>query len=324
MKEKIITVTPEIKEKTVTPIKEVNVIVQGGTGTNDYEQLNNKPQINNIELVGNKTLEDLGINQTYTANDIRFEDGQTFQEKYNSGELTGKTGEQGIQGERGEQGPQGPQGETPQKGVDYFTETDKQEFVSEVEQNLTPKLNNKLDKNQGAENNGKFLGIGADGLVVPKDVPSTGGGDNNYLTVINEINVEEEVAVVKIDFTGDYDNYYVIGQLQNGDTGTIVLYQDAMDISGKTIALKFLDTYGNNNKTITFALRFERIKGENNNLLRLSGLYTNTSYIPSNKMSLIDTGYFEKYTSGDFLKKYTRIQLNGQFLSGNLKILGGN
>lgn len=34
----------------------------GGTGTTDYLQLANKPQINSVELTGNKTLEDLGIN----------------------------------------------------------------------------------------------------------------------------------------------------------------------------------------------------------------------------------------------------------------------
>lgn len=33
----------------------------GGGGTSDYEQLENLPQINDVELKGNKTLEDLGI-----------------------------------------------------------------------------------------------------------------------------------------------------------------------------------------------------------------------------------------------------------------------
>lgn len=33
----------------------------GGTGTNNYNDLNNKPQINDFELVGNKSLSDLGI-----------------------------------------------------------------------------------------------------------------------------------------------------------------------------------------------------------------------------------------------------------------------
>ena len=33
----------------------------GTTGTTDYTQLENKPQINSVELTGNKTLNDLGI-----------------------------------------------------------------------------------------------------------------------------------------------------------------------------------------------------------------------------------------------------------------------
>lgn len=34
----------------------------GGSGTSDYSDLTNKPQINNVELSGNKSLSDLGIN----------------------------------------------------------------------------------------------------------------------------------------------------------------------------------------------------------------------------------------------------------------------
>lgn len=33
----------------------------GGGGTSDYTDLDNKPQINNVELTGNKSLHDLGI-----------------------------------------------------------------------------------------------------------------------------------------------------------------------------------------------------------------------------------------------------------------------
>ena len=36
----------------------------GGTGTNNYNDLTNKPQINDVELVGNKSLSDLGIQPT--------------------------------------------------------------------------------------------------------------------------------------------------------------------------------------------------------------------------------------------------------------------
>lgn len=39
----------------------------GSGGTSDYEQLSNKPQINNVELSGNKSFADLGLEtETYT------------------------------------------------------------------------------------------------------------------------------------------------------------------------------------------------------------------------------------------------------------------
>lgn len=50
------------------------------------------------------------------ADGVKFTDGETFQEKYDSGELTGPQGERGLQGIQGIQGPagqdgaQGPQG----------------------------------------------------------------------------------------------------------------------------------------------------------------------------------------------------------------------
>ena len=53
---------------------------------------------------------------TYTASEIAFADGQTFQEKYNSGQLKGQNGDTGPQGPQGEQGPMGPQGDTGPQG----------------------------------------------------------------------------------------------------------------------------------------------------------------------------------------------------------------
>ena len=78
--------------------------VGGSGGTTDYEALTNKPQINGVTLEDNKSLADLGIKQTYTANDIAFTDGETYQQKYDAGELTGP---QGNPGANGEQGPTG-------------------------------------------------------------------------------------------------------------------------------------------------------------------------------------------------------------------------
>lgn len=52
----------------------------GGSGTTDYDDLSNKPQVNSVELVGNKSLDDLGImpaslSKTVSGNIIHFTDG---------------------------------------------------------------------------------------------------------------------------------------------------------------------------------------------------------------------------------------------------------
>ena len=64
----------------------------------DYAHLNNRPSINGVELNGDKSLEDLNIKQTYTADDIPFADGETFQQKFNNGELKGQDGVSGADG----------------------------------------------------------------------------------------------------------------------------------------------------------------------------------------------------------------------------------
>lgn len=43
---------------------------------------------------------------------------------------------------------------------------------------LSNYLSDKVDKNQGTENSGKFLGIGADGIVIPTDSPATAFSDD--------------------------------------------------------------------------------------------------------------------------------------------------
>lgn len=51
----------------------VNIAPGGKTGgTNDYERLINLPLVNGVELIGDKSLEDLGIKQNYTATDINY------------------------------------------------------------------------------------------------------------------------------------------------------------------------------------------------------------------------------------------------------------
>lgn len=99
----------------------------------DYAHLSNRPSINGVELNGDKSLEDLNIKQTYTADDIPFADGETFQQKFNNGEL------------KGQDGASGADGKTPVKGTDYFTAEDKTEFTAEVAKSLEGKITNKAN-----------------------------------------------------------------------------------------------------------------------------------------------------------------------------------
>lgn len=55
--------------------------------------------------------------RTVSADNVYFSDGETFQQKYDEGELTGQTG---------------TPGHTPQRGVDYWTPEDVQQMVQET------------------------------------------------------------------------------------------------------------------------------------------------------------------------------------------------
>lgn len=47
----------------ITPTIELEAqeVMEGAGGTTDYDKLNNKPRINDVELSGDKSLADLGI-----------------------------------------------------------------------------------------------------------------------------------------------------------------------------------------------------------------------------------------------------------------------
>ena len=70
-----------------------------------------------IQLLNEKTgavIED--VDPLTSADAVTFTDGETFQQKYDSGKLRGQTGATGPKGERGLQGVQGPAGVPGAKG----------------------------------------------------------------------------------------------------------------------------------------------------------------------------------------------------------------
>ncbi len=88
--------------------KNVRVWIDSSGGYTNYEEIINKPKINNVELVGNKSLEELGITggggqgkDGKSAYQIWLENGNTGTEK---DFLNSLKGEQGLQGNNGKDG----------------------------------------------------------------------------------------------------------------------------------------------------------------------------------------------------------------------------
>lgn len=42
-------------------------MMSGAPAVGNYEKLNQKPQINGVELIGNKTFEDLGLDEAFAS-----------------------------------------------------------------------------------------------------------------------------------------------------------------------------------------------------------------------------------------------------------------
>lgn len=199
-----------------------------------------------------------------------------------------------------------------------------QEIINSIPEDFTTQMATKLNKQQGTENAGKALVIGDDGNVVPGEVQ---GGGVQPLKLLNTIDITQQVNSVKIDLTGEYDKYYVIGNcvIPEESTGAVVLYQ-FVKLADKTGSnLKFYDTYGNKGKTLNMSLTMERKKKEDGTyMIRMHGMYTTSDYTAGKiYRDNIDTGWVDKDIAGKKILKYTSISISAMINSGHLEIYGG-
>lgn len=88
---------------------------------------NGKIPLNAANLNQMQTNVEQAIN-AIGADDIPFQDGETFQQKYDNGELNGTT---------------------PVKGVDYFTETEINEITTTITNNINENIGLMLDEING-------------------------------------------------------------------------------------------------------------------------------------------------------------------------------
>lgn len=104
----------------------------GGSVTSNYLELENKPSINNIQLSGNVTTDELGIKNGVDGIGIASIVQQGVSSEDNGKNYITATLTDGTQSTFIIlNGSKGSNGDTPIKGVDYYTEDDKNEIVEE-------------------------------------------------------------------------------------------------------------------------------------------------------------------------------------------------
>lgn len=87
--------------------------------------------------------------------------------------------------------------ETAKTGAIKAVEDKGAEVLQSIPEDFTTQMVSKLDKQQGAENSGKILQIGEDGLIIPVEKPND-GGEKDY-ELISEITTSQEVSVLYIN-----------------------------------------------------------------------------------------------------------------------------
>lgn len=130
------------------------------SGTTDYTELTNKPQIGGVELSGNKTLDQLGIQPKIA--DVAADKIDISKQV----EAPKVVAEQEV---------------VAPKVTATTVEADNLYTNTEID----TKLNTKLNKNLGSSNSGKYLTVSSNGDVTFTAAPSTGGGTSDYNELTN-------------------------------------------------------------------------------------------------------------------------------------------
>lgn len=236
----------------------------------DYAHLSNRPSINGVELNGDKSLEDLNIKQTYTADDIPFADGETFQQKFNNGELKGQDGVSGADGITPHIGDNGNWfiGETdtnkPSQGANGIDGTNGKDGIGITNAEINTSGELTLTYSNGTSANlGKVVGADENtnnsikelkryltnmGLLVFESYPY------DWMYAIKDIRVTEEstIAIGHVKRTPTR-NTIVLYLVENGALSTAKLYANVdSDIAGYA-------TYLNLAKTIAMTVNWDEI-----------------------------------------------------------------
>ena len=209
-----------------------------------------------IEKVENLNIEATKIGSTTTVT-ITKKDGTTESVEINDGA-------------NGQDGQDGQDGYTPQKGVDYYTQADKEEIENAVEEDITPILNNKADKSEIPDVS-NFITKSVNDLInyYLKDETYTKQEVNNLIGAIQQFHYE---IVQELPSTGANNILYLVPRTESETSNVYDEY-----------------VYANNN--------WEKIGSTD---IDLTDYVKNTDYATNNKGGTIksDNG-FGTYVTGD-------------------------
>ena len=148
---KVVADVPNILLQTSYPIHVYKYLVDGASGQTVYEHTFNVTQrakpndyvYTETEILTITAAVNQAIDEAKANGDFKGEKGDKG-DKGDKGER-GEQGIQGIQGVKGADGTNGEDGYTPKKGVDYYTEAEKQSLVTEIETTVLGDIDTALD-----------------------------------------------------------------------------------------------------------------------------------------------------------------------------------
>ena len=275
---------------------------QSGTGsTSNYEDLNNKPKINDNELVGNKTAKELGLvdEATYKAleeivakklNDVLVGENSIVDENGNAIIPVAKFGQLGLV-----KLDYFSQGSTP-TGL-YVYDDGKLSIRTAQEKNINDRSGydnvltiQKLDYAvKQALTDGKGQAYTYDEQQQAQERLGLGWH------LVDTIEVTEEVAQAQIDFPQEYSEFMVIADIKGN--GTSVVYPmcgyTMNDEILRGYPLPFTDFYPSTSDE-HYELVFEKMNIENDTFLRMSG-FECKDYIKKMKQNIQSTGWLQQY-----------------------------
>lgn len=292
----------EILEQEIT-LEDENITVVAGT--QDYEELDNKPSINNVELIGNKSLDDLGIDQDFVKdnNYVHTDNNYTTEEKTKLAGLSNYD-------------------DTEVKSDISSLSTNKADksttYTKTEVDNLIPDVSSFIDKNV---NDLTYYTLGVDtGHSIELSINSstyvlTLSLKNSAGTILNTNTVDLPLETMVINGTYDSTNKKIILTLQNGSTidvpvGDLINGLQTEITSNNKLSSDLVDDTNHTNKFVTSSEK-ENWNGKQDTLVSGTNIKTinNTSLLGSGNINISEGLVMLTYgtsTWNDFITAYNK------------------